>query len=360
MDNLRVGLIARADNRGLGNQTWDLFRHLAPARTAVVDMAWNSPYEQHLERYPDALLSPPGELADRLQADGWFAGAVDVILTAETPYDYRIYDLARAAGVATVCQVNPEFWPYGRDPSLPRPTLAVSPTSWLNSRMPGVEVLAHPVDRDVLPYQPRGAGEPLTFLHVAGHKAMLDRNGTGTVLQALSMIRQPCRFVIRSQSPVAGASGRAGRHVEVVQHHGDLEHPSELYAEADVLVLPRRYGGQSLPMNEAAACGLALLVSDLPPQNEFVPPAGRVPAARRRRFMTQGGAVDAWQVDPRRLAQKVDELVLDRGLAAGLSDASHRYANLISWERLLPKWTALLRRAVEMTTSKPTNMRSER
>jgi len=344
---MRLALIARADSRGLGNQTADLHRHMSPVSTICVDMSANTPYRQHFGRFPGAHVATPAELVATAARAGWFSGAVDVILTAETPYDYSLWTEAAAAKVGTVCQVNPEFWPYARSPDLPRPTIAVSPTGWLNHRMPDVRVLPHPVDRARFPHEARGTSETVTFLHVAGHKAMMDRNGTGTVMQALSRIRRSCRFVIRSQSPLSDLAGRAPQHVDVDVVVADLDDPADLYAGADVLVAPRRYGGQSLPLNEAASCGLALVVSDVDPQNGFVPPAGRVPCTRRRRFLTQGGAVDAWQADPRALAAKIDELVDDRVLLADLCAASDRYAASISWGRLKGDWLRLLAEAAK-------------
>ena len=48
---MRLGLIARADNRGLGQQTWAVQRNLQPAKTMVVDCPSMQPLQLHLDRF---------------------------------------------------------------------------------------------------------------------------------------------------------------------------------------------------------------------------------------------------------------------------------------------------------------------
>jgi hypothetical protein len=50
------GLIARADNRGLGQQTWAVFRNLKPAKTMVVNCHSEQPLKLRLDRFPNATV----------------------------------------------------------------------------------------------------------------------------------------------------------------------------------------------------------------------------------------------------------------------------------------------------------------
>lgn len=344
---MKVGLLARADNRGLGLQTWEAYRHLQPTSTIVVDMSANTPYKQHFDRYPGCPVAEPDQLLGAAKRAGWFDGAVDVIFTAETPYDYRLYDTARTAGVATVCQVNPEFYRHGREPDLPAPTMAVTPTPWLSDRMPGVAVLPFPVDRDRCTFRRRPTDpDRVTFLHVAGHRAAYDRNGTSTLLQALARTTVPMRVLVRSQSDLDLGDRTGIDHLDVDLIVDDVPDYWRLYDDGDVLVLPRRYGGQSLPMNEAMSCGLPVIATDLIPQREWLPPATLISTVRRRRFRTQAGLVDAWHGDPTALARTMDRLAADHELVATLSDTADRQADRISWDTLRPRYDDLFEQAV--------------
>jgi hypothetical protein len=53
---MRLGLIARADNRGLGQQTWAVQRNLHPAKTMVVDCPSMQPLQLHTDRFPGAHI----------------------------------------------------------------------------------------------------------------------------------------------------------------------------------------------------------------------------------------------------------------------------------------------------------------
>ena len=346
---MKLGMIVRAENRGLGLQTWEAYRHLQPDRTLVVDLSHHQPYQAHFDRYPDAWQIVRD---DRLTPEMWreFVAGLDVVFTAETPYDYRLYDIARRAGVATVCQVNPEFFRHEREPDLPRPTLLVAPTTWRLDRMPGVEHLPFPVDRERCVYRPRPAADgPVTFLHVAGHRAIYDRNGTSSVLQAIQHVTVPCRLIIRSQSDIGGAlARRRSPTVDIQVHVEDVPDYWMLYDGADVLLLPRRYGGQSLPMNEALSCGLPVVATDVSPQNEWLPPATRVPARRRRRFQSQAGTLDLYDAHPGALGAAWSRLAGDRELVAKLSASADRYADSISWDTLRDRYCDTFARAIEM------------
>ena len=328
-------MIVRAENRGLGLQTWEAYRHLHPARTLVVDLSHHQPYANHLDRYPDAWRVVRD---DALTPELWreFVDGLDVVFTAETPYDYRLYDIAARAGVATVCQINPEFYRHETEPDLPRPTILIAPTTWRLDRMPGVRHLPFPVDRDRCAFarRPLAGDGPVTFLHVAGHRAIYDRNGTSTVMQAIQHLRVPSRLIVRSQSELGGSLQRRSDVVDVQVVVDDVPDYWRLYDDADVLILPRRYGGQSLPMNEALSCGLPVIATDVAPQDEWLPPATRVPVRRTRRWKSQAGMLDLYDAHPVALARTWDRLAADPELVGKLSEAADRYAQRISWDAL--------------------------
>lgn len=346
---MRVGLVARADDRGLGILTWGFYRHVVPDRTLVVREpgAESKGFVPHLDRYPGAPVVTFDPVAGTLPEEevrAWLA-PLDVVYLAETPYDFRFYDWCRDAGVATVLHTMPEFWPYVRSPELARPSVAWNPTSWMADRLPpDVEVVPVPVPEDHLTPRVRGGARPVTFLHVAGKRAMGDRNGTTTLLRALRFVRERMRVVLTTQEdrlpPVRGV----GAHVTVEVVTGGVGDYRDLYADADVLVLPRRYGGLSLPVNEAAGSGLGLLLPDSPPHPQTWP-ADYVQAWPLGAVTTALGPVETFDTSPAALAAAMDRLAGDPDRVHDASCAAVAWAQAHSWKALLARYLVGLERA---------------
>ena len=335
---MRLGLIVRADNRGLGNQTWELHRHLKPVKTMIVAYPNISPYRHHMDRYPaDSMVvtdTPPW--SDALM--NAFLDGIDVLLTCETPYDYRFFEIARRRGVLTVLQYNWEFFRYIVDTHLPRPDILLAPSEWYIDRVPDAVYLPLPVARDRLPFRLRTRVE--NFLHVAGHPAAHDRNGTGVVLDAARFMRQGGVRVIVHAQRIAQSRIRPRRVVDL--RVGDISDYPKVYAAGDVFLMPRRYGGQSLAFNEAMACGMVPLISDVSPQREFVPEPLRVPGIARRTFTAQSGEIPIFDTSPQALAQRMDELVTNHSLVELGSRWADAWADAHSWDALLPAYLEVL------------------
>lgn len=347
---MKVGLIARGEDRGLGIQTWEWWRHMRPERTLIVDpgdLARGFPL--HLDRYGVHPRQPAAgtvvacwdghEFSDEAMVRRWLDG-LDVIYTAETFYDHRLPRWCAEAGVRLVVHVNPEFfrWTAAHLPAV-RWWL---PTSWRADRLPrDAEVVPVPVPLDRWPEPaPRHHGVP-TFLHVAGHRAAGDRNGTGLVMAALARTSAKMRVVIATQDerlPVV----RHGRNVELIRATGGTANYWDLY-EGDVLVMPRRYGGLCLPANEAAAAGLALVMTDTPPNHEW--PALPISVSSRQPMGTPGGTVVSATADASHLARLLDRLASDRELRHHQQHAARAWAEARSWSALAPRITLALEAA---------------
>ncbi len=131
-----------------------------------------------------------------------FLTGLDVIFTCETPYHYRLFELAREMGVKTVLQYNWEFMSYINRPHLPHPDLFVAPSVWHYDDLPfdNKTFLPVPVDRDKLTFRQRR--QALTFLHSAGNRTAEDRNGTKLLLNTLPYIKSDVRFIVKSLYPI--------------------------------------------------------------------------------------------------------------------------------------------------------------
>jgi hypothetical protein len=324
-----------------------------PAKTLVVQMNEWTRYQEHFEWYaddPHARIATFDGHTGRLPDDAieWFTRALDVILYAETPYDMRLLERAAERGIATVVQANPEFWRNEMDPGLPRPTLVVNPSTWRMAHIPGAVHLAHPVARDRLPFRRRSSAR--RFLHVAGHPAIYDRAGTELVLQALEVTQRHINLTIRTQAILSprqeSMMARLGVRIPKLDRQ-DLPNYWDLYEGYDVLVLPRRYGGNNLPLAEAASCGMPVVAADRVPERDLLPPESLVRIGSVHTAHSQAGLIPIESVDVTALARKLDELADNPDLVGRLSDASNRLAEARSWEALGPQWWEMLERAVD-------------
>lgn len=339
---MRLGLIARADDRGLGVLTWEFHRHLAPASTLVVREpgAEARGFLPHLDRYPGAAVVTydQGTLPEQPTRD-WLDG-LDVVYSAETFYDQRLTGWAAAAGVATVLHTMPEF----HSPAMATPTVLWAPTPWRLDQLPPARLVPVPVAADRFPLTAPARDGQLRVLHTAGHRAAADRNGTTALLTALRMVRQPMTVRLLTQDPHLPTI-RPARGVTLQSEPGGRTDYWGLYADADVLALPRRYGGLCLPTQEAMAAGLAVVMADCPPNGWW--PTLRVPASPRGELNTPCGPVPIYSTNPRGLARTLDSLALDGDVLAGHQAASVAWARAHTWEALAPLYQAELARAAD-------------
>lgn len=342
---MRVGLIARCDDRGLGHMTWEFARAMRPDRILVVvlDPTLGKEFVQHLERFDDlasewlGFVDWSGGELPRRDLD-FFLDGLDVVYSAETFYDPGLVPLAERRGVATVLHSMPEF----HRADLPRPTATWLPTSWRAAETPHEAVVPVPVALDRFEHVDRGSSERTRWLHVAGNRAALDRNGTSQVLAAVRRLRRPARVEFAVQrGKIPRPVGRMP--VEIVHRGGAPAEYWRLYDGVDALVLPRRYGGLCLPVQEAMAAGLAVVLPDCSPNEEW--PAVLVPARRSTHLRTAAGLVQTWTSSPGHLASTMDRLADPAALAAAQA-ASRAWAVEHSWEALRPLYVEQLERVL--------------
>ena len=326
---MRVGVVSPLTDRGLGIQSYEAARNLD---AAVLFVETNDPSApSHPERFPGATRVRWAQGLDPRIVIPWLR-TVDVVYAAETFYDPRLPQWAAAQGVTTVLHANPEFYTGAQEP-----THLWSATAWRREVMPPrTAVVPFPVATDrFTPAVPHDG--PCRWLHVAGKRALADRNGTDAVVAALPHLRRPCEVRIVVQYGEVPELPNVPSHVDVTY----IDPPADywrLYDDVDALVLPRRYGGLCLPANEACAAGLALVMTDLIPNHEW--PGAKVPAEFWRKLTMPCGRVPVHDVDPRDLARCMDELA-DPEVRHRHQADSVEWAKAHSWDALRPLWLGL-------------------
>lgn len=354
---MKLGLIARADNSGLGIQTYEFYRHMQPAKTLVVDIGNLNGNQSFYERYPGATFVRgfPNRLAFSAFLDG-----LDVVFIAESAYANWFYDLARHKGVKTAVQYNFEFFDW-MVKGIAKPDLFIAPSRWRYDEVDewckangvGHTYLHCPVNRQQLKYRPNKKAR--IFLHPAGKAAAFDRNGTEIVLAASKYLKSDAKIFVHFQGEQGlahQATNSINSYKEVLHNHGDpskvqieefdYDDYSLVYKDADVLILPRRYGGNCLPLNEALSCGMPVVMTDMSPNNYLLPPRWLIPAVKVAEF-TPRVNVDIYGSDPKALAAKIDELYNMSESAFYFENVTaHKIAQTISWQALKPEYERVL------------------
>lgn len=325
---MTLGMIVRADHRGLATMTGLMHRCLQPARTLLVDMGGHSPTACHPDEFPGAqVVAYDDLLAGRFAWGPWLEG-LTCVYTAETAYDPQLFSEARHHGVRTILHVMPELDPYRRNPRQPRPDVLALPTAWLADRYPTAPVLPVPAE----PF----ASEAGSLVVHPGALAMQDRNGTRVVIDASLSCSAP--VVVRCQQPPARPWGRASVSV------ADLPDTRDLYSGAALVVIPRRYGGLSLTIQETLSAGLPLLLPESDPYAPELPAEARLRAIRGPDLQCKGGHVPTWNCDADDAAARIDAVMADDALRAHLADASRSWAEAHRWENIRGAWDQVLGR----------------
>lgn len=344
--NHRIGLLVYATDTGLGNQTRLLYRLLNTQRTMLVDISNlnHLPLHEEWYRYDVRTNGYP----TRADVDRFLVG-LDVVIICETPLNYYLFERAKQLGIATVQMYNYEFLDYPKQPHLPRPTLFAAPTPWhiedvCKLGTTTVE-LPMPID-DII--KPRTIERAQHFFHVAGRPATNDRNGTLAFIKAARIAARSIRglaFTLYCQAPTKEIrAALQGSPVRLIEHVND---PVEMYTQGDVMVLPRRYGGLCLPLNEAIAHGVPVLMPDVSPNNQWLPEDWLIPVTPFRQNFHAHVDVEMCSVHEAVLARRIIQLAQQPERVKLMNHQAKALAGSLSWENLGPKYQEVIELAVK-------------
>lgn len=311
------GLIARSErDRGLGIQTKAMHDNLHPDKTLVV-VNKKSGFESHPEDYPDATTVQHRNehgvwKLDEETVRDWWKG-LDIVVSVETLYDWRMVEWAKADGVKTIVHGNPEFWMATN----PQPDVWWWPTTWRDDHVPYGRIVPVPVPTEA--HWKYGAnpldGGKLKVTHVAGSGAMEDRNGTSVVRLAERRLGQTIDFTIHDQKTAP-----------VVDRF-------DLYRGNSILVLPRRYGGLCLPTLEAMASGLMVIMPDCSPNRDW-PPVVLMQCEPGKIVKMQTGQVQLYDTNSNVLISTLRHLDRNRNLVWEHQRRSAEWAQRNTWTML--------------------------
>ena len=308
---MTLGIIARSDNTGLGNQTRELVKMLNPDKILLIDSQHFNGNEQHPEWYKDYNVTTTLSGFPTKQELIEFLRNIDVVLSCETFYRQDFLHYAKRRGIKTILQYNFEFLLNMSVPEAELPDVLLAPSLWnidqiekmVNGRCKVIH-LPPPTDSTLFENvrQNNMSKDHNRLLHVGGKFAAKDRNGTETVLQMLKYSKANYELVITTQKfPELNLKDS-----RVTVDNSNPENREELYNGFDAMLLPRRYAGLCLPMNEALISGLPVFMTDISPNNLLLPKEWLVKSEHINSFQAKS-LVDVYDGNPEHLASIVDE-----------------------------------------------------
>lgn len=344
---MRLGLIARCDHRGLGQQCRSVFRALKPAKTMVVNCGSLKPLELHPEYFPGATF-----INGRVPNDEdckHFLNGLDVVYSAETFYPRHheqpaLTRLAPEFGVKTVCHLNFEFLNQRE-----QPTLWAAPSKWHWDEIPEPKTfLPVPVESDR--FHPKTPNKATNFLCVVGRPALYDRAGVADLLLALESVRSEITMTITCQekdhvpSLIKTTGINLPDNVTLRVIESDFANFWDLYSGQDVLISPRRWGGLSLPHQEACAAGLPVISTAVSPNIDWLPNDWLVPSTKAGSFQRPHAMIDLYTVDHLALAAKIGQFANNPVFYREAAERAAGIGKELSWEQLKPAYEKVLTR----------------
>jgi glycosyltransferase involved in cell wall biosynthesis len=343
---MRLGIIARCDNTGLGNQTRELVKMLNPQKILLIDSYSfnnNKQYPHWYDGY-DVIKTIKG--MPRMKEVLAFLDEVDVVISCETFYHLDFVDIARKRNIKTILQYNYELFGNMVNPEWSLPDILLSPSIW---NMDIVEKkfgskckvyhLPPPTDTSLFNVARENniSKTHKRILHIAGKKAAKDRNGTNTVVEMLKHSSADYELVIATQTPLDFINKDSRLKI----NKDNVRNREDLYNGYDAMVLPRRYAGLCLPMNEALISGLPVFMTDISPNNQILPSDWLIHSNKIGEFKTKS-MVDIYEADAIKLGNTIDNYINGDKINKYKNIAVEIGFNNFSVENLKDKWLKVI------------------
>ena len=310
---MRLGIIARSDNTGLGNQTMELVKMLNPDKILLINSQFFNNNKQHPEWYKGYNVIETKKGMPKTSEIIEFLEGLDVVISCETFYHLELVDLAKKQGIKTILQYNYELFGNLAHPEWTLPDVLLASSSWnldaviekFGSKTK-VMHLPPPTDQSLF-NEARETNLSKThkrILHIAGKKAAKDRNGTDSIFEMIKHSKEDYELVIKSQTPLNVICRDPRVKIEI----GNPDNRQDMYSGFDAMVLPRRYAGLCLPMNEALMSALPVFMTDVSPNNAVLPHKWLAESKKIDTFRTKS-MVDVYDVKSEKLAKIIDEYI---------------------------------------------------
>jgi len=263
----------------------------------------------------------------------WLLDDIDVVLTIETPYNWSLITKAKEKGVKSVIAPNYEWIPK---------IIPANPDLWLCYNLlcydyapePKVYV-PQPIDTEQFKFKKRKKAK--VFLFNNGNGGVHGRNCADEFIQAIPFIKSDIKIIINSQVPLRPINDNR------VQVNIGTQKLEDIWKEGDVFVHIRKFGANSLPINEAIAQGMPIIGVDRKPENLMIPKRFLIEPEGVYSFECREDVrpVEACVVNPIKIAEKIDEIANTD--ISKESELMRDLAEKLSWKNQLDNWLKVLR-----------------
>lgn len=315
----KLGIVVFSSNSGLGNQSRRLTQMLKPERILLIN---NASFSKNSQQHPEWYEGFSGFFSEgfpSIAAVTQFLKGLTHLYIIENPLNWSLIQMAKRLKIKTYIASNYEFCDNLNKPHLPLPDMFLMPSHWMVQEMQNqfptvnVKYLPPPVFpnefKTVRDYNFNRVGKR-RFLHVVGTLAAADRNGTLLLLEALKHTTGDFEFIIKSQHPLP--EEYQSQDSRVYYRFGTEPEVADLYRDFDAMIMPRRFGGLCLPMQEALMSGLPVIMPDISPNNDILPKDWLIPATHSGTIQTRT-TIDLFAAHPLDLARKIDSLATISG-----------------------------------------------
>jgi hypothetical protein len=343
---MRLGIIARCDNTGLGNQTRELVKMLNPDKILLIDSHSFNNNKQYPNWYNGYSVIKTIRGMPRTKEILSFLDDIDVVISCETFYHLDFIDIARKKNIKTILQYNYELFGNMVNPEWPLPDVLLAPSIWnldiVKEKFESKCKVAHlppPTDTSLfnIVRENNLSKTHKRILHVAGKKAAKDRNGTNTVVEMLKHSNADYELVVATQTPLDFITKDSRLKI----NKDNVTNREDLYNGYDAMVLPRRYAGLCLPMNEALISGLPVFMTDISPNNQILPKEWLVKSDKIGEFKTKS-MVDIYEANHEELANSIDNYFNNVNIYDSKQKAIEIGFNNFSVEVLKDKWLNII------------------
>lgn len=262
MGNLKIGLATYTNlSSGIGVFGWELWKYLGC--DSILSVSASIKGQQKWSERQLTSKRPPNRTAIEQYFDKFDP---DVVLFLETPFSHELFDVAHERGKKVVGIPMHETFSAKR---LGRSDLiiCVNSEAWRKHKQNNKKALFLPIGLKLFKFKER-LGH--TFVTNIGYGGVNDRRQSVHILRAFERVRYSnARLIMRCQCELPFSKKLRTSDERITFIKKNYPHPSDIYKEGDISILPIAYGGYERTILESMASGMPCLTTNAVPMNMY-------------------------------------------------------------------------------------------